>query len=249
MSRTRRESILRRLQTGGFVSTQELVHDLDVHAATIRRDLQRLDDIGLVERTHGGARAVRADLKVEPLQHQGREPQKRAIAACVASQIDHGESVAIDSGTTAVAVALALLAHHDLTVVTNDLKVALTLADKADCRVLMTGGEVAPHIYSVAGERGLDMIRQLHVDIAVIGADAFDAEVATNTSNFAVSMKRALLASARRKILAVDSSKFGQRALVRIAPMQEFSLVVTDDGLPPVDRVAITTDVLAARVG
>lgn len=233
MGKQRREEILRRLHRSGYVTVRQLVLDYGVDSSTIRRDLDTLAELGMVERSHGGATLpaeppeIPYDVKVET-----NVAQKRAIARAVAEIVPHERSLLMDSGSTTLEVARALRAHRGMTVITNDLRVAAEVANQGDVRLIVLGGEALPAVYTLASERAVDLIREFHVDFAVMGADAVSPEGITNINSNEVSMKRAMLDAAGQVIVVADSSKFGRPALVRVASLESVDLIVTDDGLP-----------------
>ena len=157
--------------------------------------------------------------------------QKRAIAQAIAEIVPHGASLLIDSGSTTLEVARALRSHREMTVVTNDLRVAAEIANQGDVRLIVLGGEALPSVYTLASERAVHLISELNVDYAVMGADAVDPRGITNTNSNEVSMKRAMMRAAERVLVVADSSKFSQSALVRVAGLEDVDLIVTDDGL------------------
>ena len=232
MGKARREQILGRLHRQGYVSVRQLANDYEVDPSTIRRDLETMARLGMVERSHGGAilpaepAEIPYDIKIE-----SNVAQKRAIARAVAEVVPQGSTLLIDSGSTTLEVARALRGHRGLTVITNDLRVAAEIANQGDVRLIVLGGEVLPAVYTLASERAVDLIREFHVDYAVMGADAVDPQGITNTNSNEVSMKRAMLGAAAKVVVVADSSKYGRSALVRVSDLERVDLLVTDDGL------------------
>jgi DeoR/GlpR family transcriptional regulator of sugar metabolism len=232
MGKQRREDILRRLRRQGYVSVRQLADEFEVDASTVRRDLDTMARLGVVDRSHGGA-----TLPCEPAEtpydvkvaRQVR--QKRAIARAVAERVGDGCSLLLDSGSTTLEVARALRGHRDLTVVTNDLRVAAEIAEHGNTRLLVPGGELQSSVYTLTSERAVSLIRDLHVDQTILGADAVDAAGITNANSNEVEMKRAMIRSAAQVVVVADSSKFGTTALVRVTGFEQVDLLVTDTGL------------------
>jgi len=248
VGKQRREGILRRIQRDGYVSASQLSKEYLVDASTIRRDLDALDRLGLVVRSHGGASIRTAATEVPYDVKLGKNvSQKRDIARAVAALIGEGSSAVIDSGSTTLEVARALRSHRGLTVVTDDLRVAAELANQSDVRLIVTGGEVMPSVYTLIGEGAAATIRQYRVDFAILGADALDPVGLTNSNHFELPLKRAMIDCAERVIVVADSSKFGNRALVRIASIEEIDLIVTDEGLSEAEASRYGTEIM--RVG
>jgi DeoR family transcriptional regulator, aga operon transcriptional repressor len=240
----RRDEILSRVQRHGYVSVKQLAEDYQVDASTIRRDLDRMAAQGLVNRSHGGA-TLPGEPEETPYAVKAGEhvAEKGAIARAVAELIPHGRSLLMDSGSTTLEVAKALRGHRDMTVVTNDVRVAAEVANQGDVRLIVLGGEVLPAVYTLASERAVDLIGEFNVDYAVMGADAVDPQGITNTNSNEVSMKRAMLQAARQVVVVADSSKFGHSALVRVAGLESVDLIVTDDGLRPDEAASYPVEV------
>lgn len=231
----RRREILRQLFLTGYVEAKQLAATLSVDASTIRRDLDALGRDGHLDRTHGGARPRPGAVDLPyAIKKEGQRLAKRAIAVAAAASVRDGDSLILDSGSTTFEVAVELRNHANLTIVTNDLLVAQTVADYPGVHLLVTGGELLPATYTLFGEQGVALVADLRVDWTFLGADAIDLEAGiTNTNTLEVAMKRTMLSVARNRIVVVDSSKFGQHALVRVAEVNEVDRIVTDDGLDP----------------
>jgi len=230
MGKKRRQEILQRVQQQGYVSARELAEEYAVDTSTVRRDLDALARSGLVVRNHGGA-SMPTDHDAALEQRSGRVPQKQAIGQAVAAMIGDGRSLFLDSGSTTLEVARALRDHRDITVVTNDVRVAAELAGHDDVRLIVIGGEVLPHVYTLMSERVVDLIQEYQVDYAVMGADAIDPRGITHINSFEAPMKRAMMRAAAKVIVVADRSKFGHSARVRVAGLDDVALAVTADGL------------------
>lgn len=246
MGKKRRQEILQRVQQQGYVSARELAEQYHVDASTVRRDLDALARLGLVVRNHGGA-SLPAD--TGPVgDDDARLAAKRAIAQAVARLIGDGRSLLLDSGSTTLEVARALRDRRGLTVVTNDLRIAAELATHTDLRLIVIGGEVLPHAYTLMSEHAVELMGEYHVDYAVLGADAVDPRGLSTIGSFEAPLKRAMIRAGSQVVLVADSSKFGQSALVRVAGLQDVGLVVTDEGLPAEEAAAYPVEVLRVPV-
>lgn len=231
----RRREILRRLFLDGYVEARELAADLDVDSSTIRRDLDALARAGQLQRTHGGARATPGTIDIPyAVKLQEHVRAKEAIAAAACELVTDGDSVLLDSGSTTHQLAVALRTRQDLTIVTNDVHIGQLVADYPRVRLLITGGELLTSTYTLFGEAAVRFVEDLRVEWAFLGADAVDLDLGvTNTNTLQIPLKRAMLAAGRSAIVLADSSKFGRRALVRVADIDEFDQVITDDRLTP----------------
>jgi DNA-binding Lrp family transcriptional regulator len=175
LAATRRRQILQRLQSDGYVEAKELAVHLDVDSSTIRRDLDALAKAGQIHRTHGGARPVphaSGDIPYAVKQTEYRA-EKAAIAIAAASRVRDGDTVILDSGSTTYEVATRLRDRHQLTVITNDLRIAKYVATMPDTRLLVTGGELLGAVYTLVGERAVDFLADYTADWTFLGAGNF----------------------------------------------------------------------------
>ena len=145
--------------------------------------------------------------------HKDNLSVKRRLGRAVADLIGNDvHTIALDSGTTTEEVALCLLDHRDLTVVTNGLNVASALARTQDIEILVTGGILRTRSLSFFGKHAEEGLRHMHFDKLVLGADGIDIGVGV-TTHFAqeASLNRRMCNMASEIILVSDSSKFGKR--------------------------------------
>ncbi len=233
----RRRDIQARVEQTGYVEARQLATELMVDVSTIRRDLDALARVGLVQRTHGGALPVNEGQPIDlPYEVKKRErlAEKRAIAAYAASLVTDGNSLVLDSGSTTYALAEAIRDRRDLTVATNDLRIAHYLAAAGGLRLFVTGGQLIDSVFTLVGPGALVNLAGLHVDWAFLGADAIDARAGvTNVNTVEIPIKQAMLESGARRVLLADSSKFGRKALARVVGSEAFDFIVTDTGLAP----------------
>ncbi|KWW97272.1 DeoR/GlpR transcriptional regulator [Carbonactinospora thermoautotrophica] len=231
----RQREILHRLLVDGYVEAKELAASLGVDTSTIRRDLDALARTGQVQRTHGGARPVLGRAVDVPYatKKSERVKEKVAIAVAAASRVRNGDTVILDSGSTTYEVAVALRHKKRLTVITNDLRIGKFVATLPDVRLLVTGGELLGSVFTLVGERAVSFVEDYNADWTFLGADAIDPVAGiTNTNTLEVPLKRAMIAAGDTTVVVVDSSKFGQRALAKVATLDEVDLILTDAELP-----------------
>lgn len=236
----RRAMILEYLRQNGTASIQELTDNIGGSQSTIRRDLEQLTEGGYLERTHGGAllmQPMRATFEREPaLNAHFQHNQKSAIGQLAAQHLRGGESVIFDSSSTVIeAVKAAALRQLNLTVVTNSIKVAHIGSGVPEWRVIVVGGTVRPGSQMLVGPPGETFFETIHADICFVGAYAVTGSLLTDASMEVASVKRAMIRSARRSILLVDSSKFQAPAFCTFGDLSQIAEVITDEG---VDREA-----------
>ena len=217
-------------------TVEQLAEQLGVTLQTVRRDLQRLAEQGLVSRFHGGVHLTSST--TQNIDYQARESLnaegKRRIAEAVAASVPNDCSLLINIGTTTEAIARALHAHRGLRVITNNLNVALILCRNPDCEVLVAGGSVRSRDRGIVGESAVDFIRQFKVDIALIGASGIEADGSLRDFDLReVKVAQTIIAQARQVWLAADATKFGRAAMVEIGKLAQIDRLFTDAPPPP----------------
>lgn len=223
-----------RARTEGRVAVEPLAEAFGVTVQTIRRDLSALADAGLLARVHGGAVLPSGTRNIGYEDRRVLNPEaKEAIGRAAAARIPNGASVFLDIGTTVEAVARALRAHAGLLVVTNNINAANILVANPDAEIILAGGLLRRADGGLVGEVTADFVRQFKVDIAVIGASALDAGGDALDYDFReVRVAQAVMGHARRSMLVADLSKLGRSAPVRLGPLSQFDLWVTDAAPP-----------------
>jgi DeoR family fructose operon transcriptional repressor len=215
------------------VSVAELAESFDVSAMTIRRDLQTLEEQGLVEAVHGGAKSsTNSPFELSYGQREHHEAEaKRAIGKRAAELVSDGETVALDGSTTTLTVARMLSHRRRLTVVTNGIKAAAELGHRPGIEVIITGG-LLHQTSSLVGPFARATLEQLHVDwlfFSVTGiSDDLDLRV---PSEFDAEIKAAMMRIAKQVVLVADVTKFGRDSYVRVGPLSDVDVVVSDDRL------------------
>ena len=227
--------ILERLDASGTVDVPELAEQFGVSLATIRRDLQLLDEQRLVERTHGGAVAL--DVAHElPVRYRTshQHAQKRDVARVAVSRIPLGAVVGLTGGTTTTEVARQLAVRDSLSVVTNALNIAAELALRPKFKVVVPGGVARPQSFELVGLWSEQALRGINIGVAVIGVDGADAEAGLTTHDeIEAQTNAALMARARHVIVVADSSKLGRVHLARIAGLDQVDELITDASAAP----------------
>jgi DeoR/GlpR family transcriptional regulator of sugar metabolism len=218
----------------GRADIDELSKLLDVSPMTVRRDLTILEKQGKVLRTFGGA-IVRERLAYEFSFNEKamkNKPSKELIGRIGASLVQSREMVFIDSGTTALAVAMALRGLKPCTILTPNLCVASELVGQHDISVLVTGGELSAHSPELLGEWTLQVLSGVQVDIAFLGCDAVNPKEGFYTSDLKLAaITQMVLPRSRRRFLVADSTKFGITSFCRIAPLKDLTGIITDHQL------------------
>jgi DeoR family transcriptional regulator of aga operon len=231
-------AILTALQQSGSVSVEGLSKGLDVSLVTIRRDLDALENKGLLRRTHGGAISIepffyepfRNDRSFQAQVERFAE-DKRRIGRAAAALIKEGEIIALTPGTTTTEVIRGIPMNHRVTVVTSTVNVAMELSKRKDLEVFVTGGHLRGEWFSLVGPTAAQSLSHLSIHTLFIGADGVDSKQGvTCFSPDESQLNSTMVRHAQRKIAVVDHSKFGVVAGWRICPTSELDLLITDSG-------------------
>lgn len=231
-------AILTALQQSGSVSVEGLSKELDVSLVTIRRDLDALENKGLLRRTHGGAISIepffyepfRNDRSFQAQVERFAE-DKRRIGRAAAALIKEGEIIALTPGTTTTEVIRGIPLNHRVTVVTSTVNVAMELSKRKDLEVFVTGGHLRGEWFSLVGPTAAQSLSHLSIHTLFIGADGVDSKQGvTCFSPDESQLNSTMVRHAQRKIAVVDHSKFGVVAGWRICPTSELDLLITDSG-------------------
>ncbi|MEM5299338.1 DeoR/GlpR family DNA-binding transcription regulator [Burkholderia sp. JPY481] len=238
----RRELILDALARGGQCRVTDLAQQFSLSTMTVRRDLQVLEEQGRLRRVHGGA--VLVDSEVDyPLRAREGQTQKQRIGQCAAELILDGMVVYLDSGTTAMELARrirdGLPGVNQLSVVTHGINLAMELAGHPAYDVHLIGGELYRNGLATVGPVAIAQVGQLHFDLFFMGARGVDLEAGwTNANQLETQLKHVAIERSRRICALADSTKWGQRGFVSIAPFEKVSAWVCDDDLPDEARSA-----------
>ena len=243
---TRHERILSLLEARGFVSIGSLAKSFAVSEQTVRRDLNDLERRGLLTRYHGGAGLppVAGDVDYDK-RKRSLAKEKQRIAALVAAQIPEGATIFIDIGTTMEAVAEALLDHRRLTVVTNHLTVATILNRKRDFQVILAGGVLKHNDQATTGEATREFLEKFRVGYGIFGIGGISEEGDLLDFDFRdIGVSATAMKISRKRLVALDHSKFASEAVVRVAHLTDVDMVFTDAEPPAaVDRLMRDCDV------
>jgi DeoR family transcriptional regulator of aga operon len=221
-------AILERLSADGSVSVADIATELDVSAATVRRDLRLLEDQRLLGRTHGGAvpQGVVYEL---PLRYKSarQHQQKLRIAREAASRVTDGWAIGLTGGTTTTEVARVLVDRRRLTVVTNALNIASELAVRPNLKLVVTGGVARPESYELVGPIAEASLEGLNLDMVFLAVDGISPDAGLTTHHEI---------EAGHVTVVADSSKIDRVAFARICPLADVDELITDAGA---DRAAL----------
>jgi DeoR family transcriptional regulator, fructose operon transcriptional repressor len=230
----RHREIVERARGVGRVDVSELAALFEVSLETVRRDLSALEGLGVLRRTHGGAVPVeRARFEPGVAERMvAMAEEKRRLAEAALRFLPSRGAVLLDAGTTTGALAEALPVDLDLTVVTNCLPIARTLAARSSLEVIVAGGRVRAKTLAAVDDLAARFLDGFVPDVAFVGANGVTVRRGLTTPDSAeAAAKRAMVRNARKVVLLADHTKVGQEYFVRFAEIGEVDVLVTDDGL------------------
>ena len=232
----RREHIRLLVRESGIARVEDLRRELKVSVATVRRDLEVLEEEGLVRRVHGGAVSMESRLEEAVFDDKTNQfsREKRAIAEKAYKLIGQEESLFLDGGSTTLCLARLLKERNDLTVVTNSLRAAAELADSGP-RVILTGGELRRISQTMVGPLTSAVLGQVRVDKAFMGTMGFCIKNGLTTTDPNEAFVKSLVADqATQVVLLADSSKAEKVSFARVSDWDRVDLLISDAMLPAV---------------
>lgn len=230
----RRERLRQIVRSRHAVRVEDLRSELGVSTATIRRDLDELEEAGALRRVHGGAvavdgvRPIEARFEAKAATHT---EEKRRIAARALELVEPDSSVYLDAGSTCLELARLLAERDDVTVVTNSLPAIVELAGRGP-RLVVVGGELRPLSQAIVGPLSARLLDELFVDRAFMGTFSLSLESGLTTTDPGEAFtKGRVLTRAREVVLLVDSSKLGTRSFAHAGHLDQVDVVITDAAL------------------
>lgn len=236
MLEIRLKKIQQYLYSHGTATVQDLADHTGASVATIRRDLVKMEEEGLISRTYGGA-TLTSENGVE-IAFQVREHQylkeKRAIAEAAYAHLKSGMTVFLDAGTTVLQMARIIkMQPLPLFVITNGISVAQELIGVSEVKVMLLGGQIRPENLSNVGPYAERMLENFWFDLLFLGTSAVRLDHGLFTLDAAeASLNFKMLERAGEKVLLADSSKFNRSAPYRVAELSALSRIITDHHLP-----------------
>jgi len=251
MGKPREAQIMNMVRESGYLDVSALAHTFRVDQSTIRRDLIKMERAGLVARNHGGVSLPESDLYNDTafnVKERRYHREKEAIGAAMAERIGPGQTVLLDSGSTTLEVARRLAGHEGLTLITNDLRIGIEIANHPHAHVVVLGGELLPNVYTLWGTNAIAQLRKIKVDVAVFGCDAVNADGITNTNGYEVELKRTMHEVSAASFLVADSSKFERQALFPVIPLADMTAGITDELFDPIVAASYPIPIIRVAV-
>ncbi|WP_226847372.1 DeoR/GlpR family DNA-binding transcription regulator [Bifidobacterium lemurum] len=247
MKAERQELILKYLEANGRIVVADYAKELGVTEATLRKDLQELDEIGAVQRVHGGA--IKPDTELSRFENRvdlGVDVKKR-LAQTAMGEICENRVIFIDGGSTNYLAAQAFPRDWEGTVITNSPAVALWLSDYDHVEVNMLPGIVHHKSKETIGSAALTVLQQLHCDLVLLGVSSIDPEHGITTPYMeSAETKRVIIKAGAKVMSLITPEKFRHISTYRIAECDALDVIVTEGTPDCVD--ALTAMGVAVRV-
>ena len=228
------DHILQSLDLAGSVSIAELCATLGVSRETVRRDLKTLAEQGRVNLVHGGA--TRKGAVAEPslvARNAANATGKAAIGAAAAQFVTDGMVVLIDSGSTTLGLAAALVNRSNLTIITNSLPIGMLLCRSPGLKVILLGGDVDPTDEAAFGVETMAALAHFRVDLVFLGVGGISPEGEfTDYTRLAAEQRHVMMKSGKVVYVLADYNKFEKGTPVRIAPVPQIAGLIVDRAPP-----------------
>jgi len=232
----RAKRILHLLLQKGEGSIEELAAAVGASTASVRRDLIKLEERGLVNRTHGGAE-VAGKLGYEPFRFDAAFPlrEKRRIALAAAAMVADGETIALSPGTTTTQIARSLRHREGIHIVTSAVNIGMEMSSIPNMKVTLTGGDIRwPGSFSMVGATAFDSLQRLFFDKVFMGACGIHPihGITVIESDEALILNE-MIKHARQVIAVADASKLGMISAMRVCSSNQIHSIITDDSADP----------------
>ncbi|GKX28177.1 putative HTH-type transcriptional regulator YulB [Vallitalea longa] len=227
----RRKTILEIINKQESVKVVDLSQQFNVTLETIRRDLEKLENEGYIKRSYGGAvlnQSTNEDLSINIREATNKEG-KNLIGKKVADLIQDGDTIMMDSSTTALCVA-KYLTNKNITIITNALKIPMVLAGHSNIQVISTGGTLKSTSLSFVGHWAESAVEKYYVNKTIISCKAINLEHGImEPHQLETEVKKRMIKTSEQVILAVDSSKFDRKSFIKAYNFDEIDTMVTDN--------------------
>ncbi len=231
----REERILNALLEKETVRVQELADKLYISVPTLRRDLAKLESLGKVIRTHGGARLRKspADKQIPiVLREQEQNSAKDIIGRKAASLVKDGDIIMLDASTSAYSVIPYLGELNDLIVITSSAKAAVLLGQMG-IQTICTGGRMITHSFAFIGDDAAHTVRSYNADIAFFSCRGLSLDGRLTDKSIEENiLRKAMMQQAKRNVLLCDSSKIGRTFLNTLCYVWEIDEIISEAPLP-----------------
>ncbi|MBQ3015987.1 MAG: DeoR/GlpR transcriptional regulator [Clostridia bacterium] len=224
---SRSEEILQLVNSRGVISVAELSKKTYSSRSTIRRDLEKLEQQGLLRRHHGGAESVLSLRPPQIIRRQRNQSEKNAIAYKAAALVEADSTIFIDASTTVQYMIPYLAAVEHLTVYTNGVDTAMRLAE-AKIRTVCTGGELLSESLAYVGSAAINTVRKVYFDAMFFSSAGFDDDVVSDWSEGETELRRVVLEQSAKRYFLADYTKRGERYTHIVCRTNELDKIICE---------------------
>lgn len=231
----RRQEILNLIREDGQAKVQKLSSIFKVSEVTIRQDLEELEELGFIQREHGGAflKDVGLFAKNITLLNQSNLDEKKYIAQKAVTTIKEGDTIILDSGSTTTELAKLMLSFKNLNVITNSINIALILGENPGINLMVSGGEFKAPTISLTGDLAAATFKNIHVNKLFLATSGISADfLLTYPSLSDLSVKSAMIRASDHIYLLADSSKFDVSSFASLGRITLIDTLITDSKIP-----------------
>ncbi len=225
----RKERIIEMLNAQQKIVIPDLCRYFNISPATIRNDLNELQESGLLKRTHGGAilnkQVSDENAFIQEVEHL---KEKRAIGLAALQLINDGDTIVLDTGTTTMELAKLLSQKKRLTIVINDIQIAALMEAQTDASIVFVGGYLRKGLHCTVGPMANRELRELKVDKAFIATNGLTLEGLSTPDMYQADTKQSMLRIANYVVVLADSSKLGASSFQQFCKLKEFDHLITD---------------------
>jgi len=228
----RQKKILEILSDGKSHNVFELSEKIFASSATIRRDLIKMENKGLITRTFGAV-ILNTQKPNNEISFELRETknlkEKTALCAEAANHLSNNMTIFIDSSSTLLNIVSYLNRYNNITIITNGLFIANEIVSHTTHQLILCGGQVHTSTNSLSGNLALRNITNFHVDLALMSSARYDIEHGFYESTIDVSeLKQAMIKNSDKVIMLLDDTKIGHRTLAKICTLDQINYLITN---------------------
>lgn len=230
----RQQQILNILKTDKSTSVSSLAKQFFICEATIRRDLEKLEKMGLCKRTYGGAVFIEGLDAEIPLivRETEQKDQKQLIGKAAANLVKDSDIIFMDSSSTVLKMLPYLKGKSNLTIITNGAKAAIDFGEELHTKVYCTGGRLRENSLSYIGETARRCLENYFADVLFFSCRSLSMENGLMDSNEEEAvLRRIMIKNSRKTVLLCDSTKFDTNSFVKICDFNSIHYLVTDQKL------------------
>ncbi len=236
----RQEKILNYINKNKKADTKQLSEKFGVSKVTIRGDIDTLSNRGLIIKTHGGAVSIN-NTQLYEIPYDNKvslnKTEKQKIGKHASKFIEDGDIIILDAGSTTFEIAKNINIKN-VTVLSNDIKIAMELAHKKNIDLLVSGGYLNGPVYTLTGSQSVNFFKSLHVNKTFLGCDALDLSFGISNRTYEeIEIKKAMIEAADEVIMVADSSKLHKKVFCFLCDFSVIDKLIIDKIDEPTKKI------------